>query len=37
MKYTCNNNDDIVPNASEHVKQIANEIAFNLQKTKIKT
>ena len=28
MKYTCNNNDDIVPNASEHVKRI---IAFHLQ------
>ena len=26
MKYTCNNNDDIVPNTSEHVKQIANDI-----------
>ena len=29
MKYTCNNNDDIVPNASEHVKQIANDIRIN--------
>ena len=25
MKYTCNDNDDIVQNASEHVKQIPND------------
>ena len=36
MKYTCNDNDDIVQNASEHVKQVPNEIAFDLQ-MKIKT
>ena len=28
MKYTCNDNDDIVENASEHVKQIPNDITL---------
>ena len=36
MKYTCNDNDDIVQNASEEVNQIPNDIAFDLQ-MKIKT
>lgn len=38
MKYTCNNNDDIVPNASEHVKQIANDkshLIYKKQKSKL--
>ena len=29
MKYTCNDNDDIVQNASEHVKQIPNDIEID--------
>ena len=34
MKYTCNNNDDIVPNDSEHVKQIANDKSHLIYKNK---
>ena len=30
MKYTCNDNDDIVQNASEHVKQIPNDIRIDM-------
>ena len=30
MKYTCNDNDDIVENASEHVKQIPNDIEIDI-------
>ena len=30
MKYTCNDNDDIVQNASEDVKKIPNDIRINV-------
>ena len=29
MKYTCNDNDDIVQNASEEVNQIPNDIRIS--------
>ena len=34
MKYTCNDNDDIVQNASEHVKQIPNDKSHLIYKWK---
>ena len=41
MKYTCNDNDDIVQNAFEHVNQIPNDIRIDtshlIYKMKIKT
>ena len=39
MKYTCNDNDDIVQNAFEHVNQIPNDIRTShlIYKMKIKT
>ena len=30
MKYTCNDNDDIVQNAFEHVNQIPNDIRIDI-------
>ena len=36
MKYTCNDNDDIVENASEHVKQIPNDKPHLIWKSKLK-
>lgn len=31
MKYTCNDNDDIVQNASEDVKKIPNDIRIMIK------